>query len=44
MYSLYKTDKKIKPFIDTGAYTAYKKIPFKRLKIERGEAIGIKMV
>jgi len=25
--SLYKTDKKIEPFIDTGAYTAYKKIP-----------------
>ena len=27
MYSLYKTSKKIKPFIDTGAYTGYKKIP-----------------
>ena len=25
--SLYKTDKKIEPFIDTGAYTAYKNIP-----------------
>ena len=27
MYSLYKTNKKIEPFIDTGAYTGYKKIP-----------------
>ena len=26
-YSLYKTDQKPEPFIDTGAYTGYKKIP-----------------